>query len=74
VTLLRQAIEEAGFVIFRTMDDEGLVEMELAAKPKWCYHEAKLTRATRIKQTFKDLWRKRHLLIRPKVIHLLSHK
>jgi hypothetical protein len=74
VTLLRQAFEEEGFVIFWAMDEEGLVDMELAARFEWCHSDEKLTHATRFKKVCKNLWHKRHSIIRPKVLRLLSRK
>jgi hypothetical protein len=74
LTLLRQANEEVGFTIFRAMDEERMVELELAAISEWCYYEERQTSTMRLQQAFKKLWRKRHLLIRPKVIHFLSRK
>jgi hypothetical protein len=43
ITLLRFEEEEAGFVIFRSLDEEGIIDFEMAARREWCYHEDKPT-------------------------------
>jgi hypothetical protein len=74
VTLLRLEEEEEGFVIFRSLDEEGEINFEMAARREWCYHEGKLTLPQKIALALKNLWRKRHSLIRPRVIRLLTRK
>jgi hypothetical protein len=74
VTLLRMAQEEQGHVVFRCVDAEGVMELELAAWEEWCVCVAKDVSG------FSGIWRfvtaLFHRVVTPQiskeVVHLLT--